>query len=201
MSEAAIGRLLVATLHQSIADVLPTRLGFYENWLSPEGMRTGTIGLAPLNAVLSFLRHEGAAYEIVTQKAGEYAAEWTVESMPSWRRSAITASPVWLRRRLLVRLGGRIVHATYHGSRAVARVRKGTTSVDVRASVFCSVREPVGHPLCGYYAATFTRLLALFALPLAARVVACRGAGGASCLLSVAVREDEVGPVNGQEAA
>ena len=62
MSEPRIGRVLVASLHQSIADLLPTRLEFYENWLNVSGLREGTIGLAPLSAVLSFLRTEGDAY-------------------------------------------------------------------------------------------------------------------------------------------
>ena len=55
MSEPRIGRVLVASLHQAIADLLPTRLEFYENWLNVSGLREGTIGLAPLSAVLSFL--------------------------------------------------------------------------------------------------------------------------------------------------
>ena len=37
MRDAGIGRVLVASLHQGIADILPTRLGFYENWLNAEG--------------------------------------------------------------------------------------------------------------------------------------------------------------------
>ena len=49
MREDGIGRVLVASLHQAIADILPTRLGFYENWLNAEGLREGTIGLAPLS--------------------------------------------------------------------------------------------------------------------------------------------------------
>ena len=81
MPEAVIGRVLIASLHQSIADLLPTRLTFYENWLNAEGMREGTIGLAPLYAVLSFLRQEGEAYNRITTRAGEYAAEWTAASM------------------------------------------------------------------------------------------------------------------------
>ena len=48
MIEAGIGRLLVASLHQGIADLLPTRLEFYEAWLNPAGLRDGKIGLAPL---------------------------------------------------------------------------------------------------------------------------------------------------------
>ena len=162
MKEATIGRVLVASLHQGIADILPTRLGFYENWLNAEGLREGTIGLAPLYAVLSFLRQEGEAYNIITTRAGEYAAEWTVQSLPPPRRAMIRAAPSWLRRRLLIRLARQLVRETYHGSRAIARMRNGTANVDVRASVFCTVREPVPHPLCGFYAAAFTRLMTLF---------------------------------------
>src|SRR5262245_26422768 len=143
MPEARIGRVLVASLHQSIADILPTRLSFYENWLNVEGFREGTIGLAPLYAVLSFLRQEGAAYDSITTRAGQYAAEWTVESMPSFRRAAIKVAPGWLRKRLLVRLGSDLIRNSYRGSRVVARMRRGTARIDVRASVFCTVREPV----------------------------------------------------------
>ena len=35
MTDAGVGRLLVASLHQGIQDVLPTRLDFYESWLNP----------------------------------------------------------------------------------------------------------------------------------------------------------------------
>src|SRR5947207_12999493 len=101
MREAGIGRVLVASLHQGIADILPTRLGFYENWLNTAGLRDGTIGLAPLYAVLSFLRLEGEPYALIMSRAGEYAAEWTVESMPSMRRASIKAAPLFPRGRLL----------------------------------------------------------------------------------------------------
>jgi len=185
MREAGIGRVLVASLHQGIADILPTRLGFYENWLNAEGLREGTIGLAPLYAVLSFLRQEGAAYEMITTRAGQYAAEWTVESMPPIRRAVIKAAPSWLRKRLLLRLGSHLVRNSYQGSRVVAKVRRGTARIDVRASIFCTVREPVEHPLCGFYAAAYTRLLSLFNLSYQAQVVACRGTGKPSCVLAI----------------
>ena len=190
MREAGIGRVLVASLHQGIADILPTRLDFYENWLNAEGLREGTIGIAPLQAVLSFLRQEGEAYHIITRRAGEYAAEWTVESMPPVQRAIIRAAPAWLRARLLLTLARRLVRSSYHGSRAIARLRKGTARVDVRASIFCGgVREPVAQPLCGFYAAAFTRLLALFNMPGHTEVVACRGTGEPSCLLTIAINE------------
>src|ERR671935_102491 len=119
MREDGIGRVLVASLHQAIADILPTRLGFYENWLNAEGLREGTIGLAPLYAVLSFLRQEGPAYNIITARAGEYAAEWTVQSMPPLQRAAIKVAPAWLRGRLLLRLAAQLVRSSYQGSRAI----------------------------------------------------------------------------------
>src|SRR5271156_731356 len=99
MRDPGIGRVLVASLHQGISEVLPTRLGFYESWLDAKGLRDGTIGLAPLYAVLSFLRQEGDAYEKITVRAGEYAAEWTVESMAPFERTLIRTAPAWLRHR------------------------------------------------------------------------------------------------------
>jgi bacteriochlorophyll 4-vinyl reductase len=183
--------VLVASLHQAIADLLPTRLGFYENWLNAEGLREGTIGLAPLFAVLSFLRQEGEAYRIITMRAGEYAAEWTVQSMPAAQRGLIKAAPVWLRTRMLMRLARHLVHDTYKGSRAISRLRRGTAKIDLRASVFCSVREPVRYPLCVFYAAAFTRMLALFDVRARAEVVTCRGTGEPTCVMKVAMTNIE----------
>src|SRR2546430_11876756 len=187
MREAGIGRVLVASLHQGIADILPTRLDFYENWLNAEGLREGTIGLAPLHAVLSFLRQEGEAYQIITMRAGEYAAEWTVASMPSVQRGLIKAAPSWVRARLLMGEARRLVRTSYQGSRAISHLRRGAARIDVRASIFCTVREPRPHPLCGYYAAAFTKLLAMFNMRAQSEVVACRGTGEPTCVLKVAL--------------
>ncbi|HEX4347266.1 MAG TPA: hypothetical protein VHZ73_06815 [Vicinamibacterales bacterium] len=201
MREAGIGRVLVASLHQGIADILPTRLGFYENWLNAEGLRDGTIGLAPLYAVLSFLRQEGDAYNLITTRAGDYAAEWTVQSMPPLERALIKSAPLWLRGRLLLRLAGRLVRASYQGSRVVSKMRRGTASLDVRASIFCTVREPVAHPLCGFYASAFTRLLLLFDMNTRAIVVSCRGTGESSCVLEIALANLAEAPAAEVEAA
>jgi predicted hydrocarbon binding protein len=190
MREAGIGRVLVASLHQAIADIMPTRLAFYENWLNSEGLREGTIGLAPLFAVLSFLRQEGGdTYQMITTRAGEYAAEWTVESMAPLQRSLIKAAPSWLRGRLLMRLARGLVRNTYSGSRAVSRLRRGTASVDVRASIFCTVREPAPHALCGFYAAAFTRVLTLFNMAASTEVVECRGTGKPRCVLRITLAD------------
>jgi len=186
MREAGVGRVLVASLHQGIADVLPNRLGFYESWLTAEGLRDGKIGLAPLYAVLSFLRQEGDAYQMITTRAGEYAADWTVESMPQLRRSILRATPQWLRGRLVLRLGREVVRSCYPGNKPISHFRKGTAKVEVRASIFCTVREPALRPLCGFYAAVFTRLLTLFGLRGRTEVVTCRGTGGHTCTMRVA---------------
>jgi bacteriochlorophyll 4-vinyl reductase len=200
MREAGIGRVLVASLHQGIADILPTRLAFYENWLNAEGLREGTIGLAPLYAVLSFLRQEGDAYTLITTRAGEYAADWTVQSMPPLKRSMIKAAPLWLRRRMLLRLSKRLVKNSYRGSRAISRLRAGTARVELRASVFCTVREKVPHPLCGFYAAAFTRLLALFDIGASTEVIGCRATGEPTCLLSVSLANGQPAEAGSVEA-
>jgi bacteriochlorophyll 4-vinyl reductase len=187
MREAGIGRVLVASLHQAIADILPTRLAFYENWLNAEGLREGSIGLAPLYAVLSFLRQEGDAYTLITTRAGEYAADWTVQSMTPIQRAMLKAAPLWLRSRMLLRLAQRLVHSSYRGSRAIAWVERGSARVDLRASVFCTVREKVPHPLCGFYAVAFTRLLALFDISANTEVIACRGTGAETCVLNMSL--------------
>lgn len=187
MNTGGIGRVLVASLHQGIADIVPTRLEFYENWLHPTGLRDGRIGLAPLNAVLSFLRREGELYPIITARAGEYAAEWTFSDLHPMYRNLVWALPMGLRVRATLRVARRLIRRTYGGSRGIVRLRRGAGHVDVRGSIFCAVREPLDHPLCGFYAAAIVRLLLLFGLEGNARVSQCRGAGDRSCLIEVTV--------------
>jgi hypothetical protein len=194
MSEARIGRVLVASLHQSIADLLPTRLEFYENWLNVAGLREGTIGLAPLLAVLSFLRTEGEAYGLVTTRAGEYAADWTITSQTPLERRLIHALPVSLRTRAALRTARKLIRDTYPGSRAIVRLKRGTASVDLRGSLFCEVREASGHALCGFYLAAIARTFQLYELPADARVNECRASGTSKgCLLSVIVGDPAAG--------
>jgi hypothetical protein len=187
MTEAGIGRILVASLHQGIADVLPTRLDFYEHWLHPEGLRHGTIGLAPMHAVLSFLRQEGAPYHQICRCAGGYAAEWTVASQWAPQRALIRSMPIVLRSRAVLRLARATIRRTYVGTRVTVRLRKGQGSVDVRASLFCTIRDSSDQPLCGFYAATVSRLLELYGVPAEVRLGPCLAAGDASCLIGVTV--------------
>jgi hypothetical protein len=189
MSEPRIGRVLIASLHQGIAETLPDRLEFYENWLSVEGLREGTIGLAPLHAVLSFLRAEGEPYHDATARAGRYAAEWTVNGLPGLERRLLMLLPLGLRTRGALRTVRSLVRATYPGSRAIVHVRNGQPSVDLRGSLFCEVREPSAAPLCGYYASAISRVLEMFAVPATTRVVECRSSGSKrGCSISLALQ-------------
>lgn len=188
MPDAGVGRLLVASLHQGIADLLPSRLEFYESWLNPAGLRDGRIGLAPLAAVLSFLRQEGPQYRLVVARAGEYTAEWTVADMAPLQRTLIRASPPGLRQRLVMRLARQMVRNTYGGSRAIVRWRQGRGAVDIRGSIFCEVRERVDHPLCEFYASAIRRLLYLFSLEVEVDTDQCRATGAGQCVVSVLVR-------------
>ena len=188
MSDAAVGRLLVASLHQSIADLLPTRLEFYESWLHPGGLREGRIGLAPLAAVLSFLRLEGEPYHLITARAGEYTAEWTVAELPGWRMRMMRAAPPGLRKRLVIGVARWMVRSTYGDTNVIVQWRQWRASIDLQASLFCEVREPVDHPLCEFYAAALRRLMALFDLDADVITERCRATGAGGCAMSLVVR-------------
>src|SRR5262245_16044848 len=153
MNDAVVGRLLVASLHQAIADLLPTRLEFYESWLNPGGLREGRIGLAPLAAVLSFLRLEGEPYHLITARAGEYTAEWTVTDVSPFRKRIIHAAPPAVRKRLVVSLARFMVRSTYGATTVKVQWKQWHGAIDLGSSLFCEVRDPVDHPLCEFYAA------------------------------------------------
>ncbi len=183
-----VGRLLVASLHQGIADVLPSRLEFYEAWLNPAGLREGRIGLAPLAAVLSFLRQEGEGYRLVAERAGEYSAEWTFADVPAYERTLLRALPNPIRVRLVARIARRLVRQTYGGSRALVRWSNGRGSVDIRGSIFCEVRDAVEQPLCEFYASAIRRLMYLFNIYVEVGTDRCRATGAAQCVMIVHLR-------------
>jgi hypothetical protein len=201
--EPGVGRVLVASLHQAIAERLPMRLGFYESFLNPEGLRDGTIGVAPLMAVLSFLRQEGPPYDLIVQAAGEYAADWTVASLSPVRRNVIGATPAWLRTRLVMRLAADLVRASREKSRVRWTLKRGTGRVHLHESIFCTVRDPVALPLCGFYVAVYRRMLVLFQLPLVPQAEQCRGVDRteAVCTLSVAASTASVASLNEESVA
>ncbi|MEO7273285.1 MAG: hypothetical protein ABIX28_14685 [Vicinamibacterales bacterium] len=188
MSEPRIGRILIASLHQSIQDLLPNRIEFYENWLSTAGLREGTIGLAPLSAVLSFLRLEGETYDAVTTRAGAYAGDWTMAALPPMERRLTRLLPARWRAKSALRVARGLITASYPGTRTVVTSRQGTTTIDLRGSLFCEVREASTLPLCGFYVAAIDRVFSAFGLAAEVQVNACRARGtDRGCRLAVRI--------------
>ena len=194
MTEARIGRFLVASLHQAIAERLPDRLEFYENWLSVSGLRDGTIGLASLLAVLSFLRREGDVYREITARAGEYAADWTVDDVPPLERRVFRALPSRIRPHAAVRTLHRFVRATYPGSRLTVTLRRESALLDLRGSLFCEVRGGSPRPLCVFYSSAVARILQRLDMPADVQVETCRAAGGGpGCVMSFVLHQASAG--------
>jgi hypothetical protein len=185
MTEARIGRLVAASLHQAILDILPQRLDFYEEWLHPDGLRDGSIGLAPITAVIGFLRTEGDAYGRVMTRAGSLAAEWTVLSMSAMSRRFMVALPRALRARAAMRVARGLIRGVHTLSSARTRVRRDRVRIDVRGSLFCSARERQARPLCGFYAAAALETLSRFGLPAQAHIDECRAMAAGTCVITI----------------
>lgn len=161
MVDAGIGRLLISSLHQGIADVSPSRLEFYENWLSPTGMRDGRIGLAPLGAVLSFLhREEAPANQQIVARAGRYAADWTFADLSALRRWYLRRLPMNMRARASLNLGKRLIFATVRQSKVTTRFQGTTAGIDISSALFDQLRDPATIPMRAFYASAIDRLLA-----------------------------------------
>jgi bacteriochlorophyll 4-vinyl reductase len=188
MTDAGVGRLLVASLHQGIADLLPSRLEFYESWLNPTGLREGRIGLAPLAAVLSFLRQEGEPYHLVSARAGEYTAEWTVMDLPPLQRAIIRSAPPALRSRLVMRVARQMVRNTFGGTDTKVRWTKDRAAIDLKGSVFCQVRDRAANPLCEFYASALRRLMYLLNVEADVGTEQCRATGAGQCLMTIFLR-------------
>jgi hypothetical protein len=176
MADAVIGRLLISSLHQGIADVSPSRLDFYENWLSPAGLRDGRLGLAPLGAVLSFLhREEPPANDQIAARAGVCAADWTYQDLSRVRRWYIHRLPLALRARAVLGLGKRLVSATVKRSKVRSRMTGARAVVVIKSALFNQLRDPATVPMRGFYAAALQRLFAHCGLDAEVSVAGERG--------------------------
>ena len=165
MVDAGIGRLLISSLHQGIADISPNRLEFYENWLSPAGMRDGRIGLAPLGAVLSFLyREETPANDQIVIRAGRYAADWTFEDLSKARRWVIRRLPPTMRARAALSLSKKLVLATVSESKVKTQLNGTSAAIDINSALFDQLRHPATIPMRAFYASAVERVLAHCAL-------------------------------------
>ncbi|MGE3886089.1 MAG: hypothetical protein AB7H81_06650 [Vicinamibacterales bacterium] len=162
MVDAGIGRLLIASLHQGIADVSPTRLEFYENWLSPGGLRDGRMGLAPLGAVLSFLnREEPPADRDIPSRAGVCAAEWAFGAASGFRKALLPRMPVRLRARTALGMARDLVNDTISSSKVKMRIGSGSAIVEIRSPLFDYLRDSSSLPLRRYYASAYSEVLRL----------------------------------------
>ena len=185
MADAGIGRLLIASLHQGIADISPTRLDFYEDWLSPTGLRDGRMGLAPLGAVLSFLQREGPPADCaIPVRAGACAAAWAYDGTSAFRKSLIKRLPLGLRTRAALGLGRALVSETISRSKTVVRVRQGRGTIEIRSPLFEYLREPAATPMRRYYASAYTECLKLCQVDGLVEV----DTSAAGCRLSLTVR-------------
>lgn len=185
MPEARIGRLLGACLQQAISERLPQRLDFYEHWLGYEELRNGRIGLARMTAVIGFLRTEGAAYDHVMSRAGQLAAEWTIASLTPVRRRTISWLPRSLRTRAALSVAAGIARAVSSATRTSTRVSRTSACVEVRASLFCTVRETRPEPLCAFYLEATLEALRSFEIIGVGHIERCCAVRGASCLVAI----------------
>lgn len=185
MTEVHIGRLVAASLHQAIGEVLPQRVDFYENWLDPEGLRDGSVGMAPMLAVLGFLRTEGDGYDRVVRRAGTLAAEWSLLSLSPFRHRLIGWLPRRLRVRAALRVAGEISETAGSRMRLVVQGRGKSARMEMTASMFCSVRGVQAAPLCGFYGAMAVATLAHFGLSAIAHIDRCRAMGADTCVIDL----------------
>ncbi len=185
MSEPQIGRALASGLHQAITELMPTRVEFYESWITPKRIREGQLGRARVTAVISFLREEGAAYDAVMFQAGRYTTDWTLDTLSGPRRAMLNQLPRPLRVRGVLGLADRVVRRLHDEVRLEYRVRRGVAVVSVEDSLFCQVREPTELPMCRFYGAVIERCLEVFGLEGAAESSKCRATGESGCELIV----------------
>lgn len=188
MTDGGIGRILVASLHQSIGDALPLRLEYYEHWLTPMGLRDGRAGRAPLGAVLSFLRQEGRdAYDRVMTGAGQYSAEWYHAQGGAGLR-ALRLLPYRLRARVALRRCRRLMQSAFEPAVVGMRVRRGVGTVTIAGGIFCELRDTWPWPTCRYFAAAVERHLALQGVTAGVAIDACQASGDGACRLTVTFR-------------
>jgi bacteriochlorophyll 4-vinyl reductase len=193
MSESKIGRVLGASLHQAINELMPTRVEFYESWLTAGRIRQGELGRARVAAVISFLRQEGAEYDAVVNLAGRYTADWTVDALPGVERALMRRLPRPIRVRVVLRMAARMIRGLHEDGLLQTTVRRGQAVVSIERSLFCDVREPVSAPLCRFYGAVLERCLESFDMSARAEVCRCRATGDSACELTIGIGPPEPG--------
>jgi hypothetical protein len=194
MTEARMSRVVVAALHQALAEHIPLRLEFYEHYLRPMRLRDGRVGVAPFLAALSFLRREDHCWDVVMDTAGRYAADWTLDAVSTPRRALLRRLPTRWRVSAALRVVGRLVGDTRRDTRARRRTTPHGGRLHIEGSPFCEVRDPVEGPLCRFYAAAAEQVCRRLGLDVAVSWASCRAMNGTACELLLELRR--AGPAN-----
>ncbi len=175
----------MASLHQAVAEHLPSRAEFYAPWLHSESLRTPRVSVAGIRAALSFLRLEDSAYDRVVRRAGSLAAEWTWQRLSGLRRAWLRALPVPLRARAACRLVRDVATEAWEDTRVTVRWRRGVGRLTIGPSLFCSVRSQVPDSLCGFYAAALDTYLRELDVECEVRIGQCAACGDGPCGITV----------------
>ncbi len=181
MAELKIGRAIGAALHQAISEILPARVEFYEEWLTLDRIREGTLSRAKVGAVLSFLRQEPSGYNEVVGRAGHHTAEWSLDVLPSFRGRLLCQMPLSLRVWAGLRRGARLIRGLHSDGRLRWTRRRGCVVVTIEGSLFCQVRVHSSAPLCRFYSTLLERCLESFEVPCSIESTRCRGVGHEVC--------------------
>ena len=120
---------------------MPARLDFYEEWLSPDGLRDGSIGLAPVSAVIGFLRTEGEQYHEWWRGPARWPRPGALRPCRRSNGGWAASLPLSLRSYFALRMLRRIVRDELSMS-SVGRPasQRGHATFRVQSSVFCTVR-------------------------------------------------------------
>jgi predicted hydrocarbon binding protein len=180
-----VGRVLLASLHQAIAEVLPARLRFYERWLTSASSDLPDLGIAPFLAMLSYLEQEGRGYDAISARAGHYAAIRSFRTISVLKRIYLRVLPRRLRARKGIGLVTAMLPALYPEIRVELTRRGGTAFLGIDGSPFCDRRHATRRPTCGFISSHITTFLELMRLRPAVRVTRCRASGATSCLFIV----------------
>ncbi len=183
-SDGTVGRVLLASLHQAVGEVLPARLEFYEPWLQPPDHPDEALRSASFGTMLSALQHEDDSQNVIA-RAGQYAAIRSFEKLTALRRAYLRILPRRIRARMAVGLIVRILPTLYPEARIDVTRRGGAIFIGIEASPFCTPIKTAERPSCHFYSNTVTTFLQLFRLSPAVRVSRCRASGTPSCLVTV----------------
>jgi hypothetical protein len=89
-----------------------------------------------------------------------------------------------LRTRAALQVATSIARATSSATRTSTRFARNSARVEVRASLFCAVREIQTVPLCGFYLAVAVETLRRFGIASGGRIERCHAVdGAASCVV------------------